>query len=185
MAIARTDTETDILTQTETALAQETTCVPEKKVIASSDMEPEVYYQYISFLSCYPEIDEESLLTAIGYAIDKYPEETCGVVLRKREISTQKLSNKEALFLRCQNQAEDKYKDFKVNPYTVLGYRKTGALVGFYHSHTDQSECVFSAKDIVVQKCNNLPSFIIRVNEKKFINIAVIGGALWDTHGKK
>ncbi len=144
-----------------------------------------MYYQSTSFLSCYPEIVEESFYTAVNYAIEKYPEETCGVVIRKRDLVTRRLSKVEVLFHRCSNKAEDKERDFKIDPHVALGYRKSGALVAFYHNHTDRSECIYTTKDLRVQKANNLPSFILRVNRVKFISITVIGGGLWRTRGRK
>ena len=129
-------------------------------------MGPIVFYQSISFLSCYPDIDEESFNAAVYNAIREYPKETCGLVVTN------------GVFLMCENTSNSPNKRFKIDPYIVLRHRRENTLNGFFHSHAAESRFLYSPKDVIAQKTNQVPSYILRVTSDDLMSITVLGGQI-------
>lgn len=82
----------------------------------------------------------------LKHAKEGYPEEICGVVVITED-------KKEELYVRCENIATDKTKDFKLGSASFADADDLGEIVGIVHSHPD-STTTPSSHDLAVMSAN-------------------------------
>lgn len=86
------------------------------------------------------------------------PEEMCGLIIEKN-------GNEE--FINCENFAENKLNEFKIDPKTFVKYQLISKIKYVVHSHYDQ-KCLPSDHDI--NNCNSIgiPYLIVSYPDKEF-----------------
>lgn len=94
--------------------------------------------------------DAEVLLSIKKDALDRYPEESCGLILRKADGST--------LYKSMPNVASDPLNSFHIDERSILSVK--AALVAIVHSHPDGPDCP-SETDMRSQLLYNVPFGIV------------------------
>ena len=86
------------------------------------------------------------------------PEEMCGLIIEKD-------GNEE--FINCENFAENKLNEFKIDPKTFVKYQLISKIKYVVHSHYDE-DCRPSEHDI--NNCNEIgiPYFIVSYPDKDY-----------------
>lgn len=98
-----------------------------------------------------------TIKSILKHASEGYPNEICGVIVITKEGSEK--------YVRCENIAEDKTKDFKMCPISFIDAEELGEVVGICHSHPDATAKP-SSYDMAVMSSNREVELLIDENSK-------------------
>jgi proteasome lid subunit RPN8/RPN11 len=93
-----------------------------------------------------------------SHSLKLYPEECCGILL---------LKNNKLHTFECENIAQDRINEFKINPDDYLKASMNGKIIGIYHSHCVQDNS-FSELDKQVSHKLNLKNIVYILKKDSF-----------------